>query len=86
LKELHAITHETSNRTLNAKLISSLHEKPAPLSVQASTVHNSPLISSFVISPVTARSLVKDPLLRKDLRACLRCCLPAALRLQALMA
>jgi hypothetical protein len=69
IKELYAIKHETSNRALNAKLLSALNAKPAALRMSAAAVGHSPLIGEFITSVITARALVKDPELRCEKRA-----------------
>lgn len=72
VKELYTIKHETTNRALNAKLLSSLYEKPVNLGVQVASVTNSPLITNFIQSPIVARSLMKDPEAREKLFQSLR--------------
>lgn len=61
VKELYALKHETTNRALNAKMLSSLHTKPPTLAVQVASVTNSPLISQYISSPIVARAKCKDP-------------------------
>ncbi|GMH45089.1 hypothetical protein BSKO_13046 [Bryopsis sp. KO-2023] len=56
VKELYSIKNETLNRALNAKLLSSLYEKPPSLEVQRASLTHSPLIESFLSSPMVARS------------------------------
>ena len=63
-KELYTVKHETTNRALNAKLLGSLNEKPVALGVTVASVTNSPLISQYMMSPVVARSVMKDPEMR----------------------
>eukprot|EP00892_Ulva_mutabilis_P012806 jgi/Ulvmu1/9899/UM057_0056.1 len=65
LKEVYAIKHETANRALNSKLLSSLNARPQSLNISAAAVNNSPLISNFISSVITARALIKDPEFRK---------------------
>ncbi len=67
VKELYSLKHETTNRALNAKMLSSLYAKPPSLSVQVASVTNSPLISQYISSPIVARAKVKDPLERKNM-------------------
>lgn len=67
VKELYSIKHETTNRALNAKLLSSLYEKPTSLGVQVASVTNSPLITQYIQSPIVARSLMKDPEAREKM-------------------
>ena len=69
VRELHAIKHETPNRALNAKLLSALHARPPALATGAAAVNNSPLVSGFISSVITARALTKDPVLRQQKRA-----------------
>ena len=61
VREVYALKHETEDRSLNAKLISSLYDKPSSLAVQAASVTTSPLVSSFIVSPIVARCITKDP-------------------------
>jgi hypothetical protein len=61
VKELYAIKHETSNRALNAKLLSALRAKPPAINIQAASAGNSPMIANFITSPITARAIAKDP-------------------------
>ena len=68
MKELYAVRHETPNRALNAKLLAALAARPAPLRTSAAAVNNSPLVSDFITSVITARALAKDPELRKAKR------------------
>jgi hypothetical protein len=70
LKELYAIKHETSNRALNAKLLSTLNARPKTLNIGAASVNNSPLISDYITSVITARAIMKDPEFRKERSAC----------------
>ncbi|GIL44955.1 hypothetical protein Vafri_2395 [Volvox africanus] len=67
VKELYSLKHETTNRALNAKMLSSLYAKPPSLSVQVASVTNSPLIAQYISSPIVARAKVKDPLERKHM-------------------
>eukprot|EP00198_Chlamydomonas_reinhardtii_P002438 XP_001691774.1 predicted protein [Chlamydomonas reinhardtii] len=67
VKELYALKHETSNRALNAKMLTSLYAKPPSLAVQVASVTNSPLISQYISSPIVARAKVKDPLERRQM-------------------
>jgi len=60
-KELYAIKHETTNRALNARMLASLFEKPPTIGVTVASVTNSPLISQYIMSPIVARSVMKDP-------------------------
>lgn len=66
LKELYAIKHETANRALNSKLLSSLNVRAKALNISGSSVNNSPLIYEFISSVITARALIKDPEFRKE--------------------
>lgn len=66
LKELYAIKHETVNRALNGKLLSSLNARLQALNISGSAVNNSPLIYEFISSVITARALIKDPEFRKE--------------------
>jgi hypothetical protein len=45
VKELYALKSETTNRALNARMLSSLFEKPPTLPVTVASVTNSPLIA-----------------------------------------
>lgn len=65
VKELYTIKNETENRALNAKLLSSLFEKPSTLGVTVASVTNTPLITQYIMSPIVARSMMKDPEARK---------------------
>uniref|UniRef100_A0A7R9YXI8 Uncharacterized protein n=1 Tax=Chlamydomonas euryale TaxID=1486919 RepID=A0A7R9YXI8_9CHLO len=65
VKELYSVKHETENRALNAKLLSSLFEKPATLGMQVASVTNSPLVTQYITSPIVSRSMMKDPEQRK---------------------
>lgn len=65
MKELYTIKNETENRALNAKLLSSLFEKPSTLGVTVASVTNTPLITQYIMSPIVARSMMKDPEARK---------------------
>ena len=65
VKELYTVKNETTNRALNAKLLGSLYEKPETLGVTVASVTNSPLITQFITSPIVARSMMKDPEMRK---------------------
>lgn len=67
VKELYSVKNETTNRALNAKLLSSLFEKPETLGVQIASVTNTPLVTQFVSSPIVARSMMKDPEARKTI-------------------
>lgn len=66
VKELYSLKHETSNRALNAKMLTSLYEKPETLGVTVASVTNSPLIKQFITSPIVARSMMKDPQEREE--------------------
>ncbi|MEW5311231.1 MAG: hypothetical protein WDW38_002963 [Sanguina aurantia] len=66
VKELYSLKHETTNRALNAKMLSSLYEKPPTLGVQSASVSNSPLITQFISSPIVARSKTKDQTERRS--------------------
>lgn len=66
LKELYAIKHETTNRALNSKLLSSLNARVQALNISGSSVNNSPLIYDSISSVITARALIKDPEFRKE--------------------
>lgn len=67
VKELYSIKHETTNRALNAKMLSRLHEKPFMLAVQVASVTNSPLVTQCISSPMVARAQAKDPAERNKL-------------------
>jgi hypothetical protein len=69
VKELYAVKRETPNRALNAKLLAVLNARPPALRTGAAAVANSPLVSGFITSVVTARALAKDPELRRERRA-----------------
>ena len=71
LKELYAIKHETTNRALNTKLLSSLNARVQALNISGSSVNNSPLIYESISSVITARALIKDPEFRKERSAAL---------------
>jgi hypothetical protein len=71
VRELYAIKHETPNRALNAKLLAALNARPTALRTGAAAVANSPLVSGFISSVITARGLTKDPELRREKRALL---------------
>jgi hypothetical protein len=79
IKELYAVKHETSNRALNAKLLSALNARPPVIHVSAAAVAHSPLVADFITSVVTARSLMKDPALRQAKRA-FSCALAGSVR------
>lgn len=66
VKELYSIKHETENRALNSKLLSSLYEKPTNLGMMVASVSNSPLITQYITSPIVARAMMKDPDLRRS--------------------
>jgi hypothetical protein len=66
VKELYSIKHETENRALNSKLLSSLYEKPVNLGMMVASVSNSPLITQYITSPIVARAMMKDPDLRRS--------------------
>ncbi len=61
VKELYALKNETHNRALNARMLASLFEKPQTLGVTVASVTHSPLVTQYVMSPVVARSMMKDP-------------------------
>jgi hypothetical protein len=67
VKELYTVKNETTNRALNAKLLGSLYEKPETLGVTVASVTNSQLITQYIQSPIVARSMMKDPELRKKM-------------------
>jgi len=67
VKELYTLKHETSNRALNAKMLSSLYEKPSSIGVTVASVTNTPLITQYVMSPIVARSMMKDPDAKRSL-------------------
>ncbi|KAF8067329.1 FOX1 [Scenedesmus sp. PABB004] len=67
--QLWSLKHETANRSLHAKLITGLREKPPTLGVQAASVAVTPLVSQAVTSPLVARSLLADPAERGALLA-----------------
>jgi len=64
LRRLHK---SSSQQALRGKLIASLSEKPAALSVQAAALGNTPLITQSVTSPIVARGLLADPAHRDEL-------------------
>eukprot|EP00201_Polytomella_parva_P022946 CAMPEP_0175044894 /NCGR_PEP_ID=MMETSP0052_2-20121109/4085_1 /TAXON_ID=51329 ORGANISM="Polytomella parva, Strain SAG 63-3" /NCGR_SAMPLE_ID=MMETSP0052_2 /ASSEMBLY_ACC=CAM_ASM_000194 /LENGTH=303 /DNA_ID=CAMNT_0016308293 /DNA_START=403 /DNA_END=1314 /DNA_ORIENTATION=+ len=67
IKELYTLKNETVNRALNAKMLSTLREKPPVLPMQVASVTNSPLITQYLHSPIVARAIVKDPVERQKL-------------------
>eukprot|EP00798_Chlamydomonas_sp_ICE-L_P007997 gene7997-1224_t len=66
VKELYAIKNESSNRILNARMLSTLFEKPPSIGITVASVTNSPLISQYISSPVVSRALMKDPEARNN--------------------
>lgn len=55
-RELHALKAETTNRALNAKLLSSLYEREEHIAVQSLAGTNSLLVTKCVASPLVARN------------------------------
>ncbi|KAF6260711.1 hypothetical protein COO60DRAFT_855780 [Scenedesmus sp. NREL 46B-D3] len=58
--QIWSLKNETDNRSLHAKLISGLYEKPAALGVQVASQSNTPLVSQAVVSPMVACGLLAD--------------------------
>uniref|UniRef100_A0A383W4U4 Uncharacterized protein n=1 Tax=Tetradesmus obliquus TaxID=3088 RepID=A0A383W4U4_TETOB len=67
--QIWSLKNETDNRSLHAKLISGLYEKPAALGVQVASQSNTPLVSQAVSSPMVARGLLADKAERDALAA-----------------